>query len=186
MQARLLDKYKTEVIPVLDAKFGYKNPNARPKIEKIVISMGIGDAHAEKTKMESVRKQLASIAGQQPMVMKARKSVSNFKLREGMEIGLKVTLRGRRRDEFLDRLISLALPRVKDFRGLNPSSFDGRGNYNMGLVEQTVFPEIDVTDVTFTQGMNIAIQTSAASDEEARELLTLLGMPFRKDDEEGR
>ena len=159
MVARLLEKYKNEVIPALNERFGYKNPMSVPKLEKIVVSMGIG----------------------MPIITKARKSVSNFKLRKGYNVGLKVTLRGARMYEFLDRLVAIAVPRVRDFRGLNPSSFDGRGNYNMGLVEQSVFPEVDSTNVTFTQGMNIAMQTSAGTDEEARELLALLGMPFRKD-----
>ena len=146
-----------------------------------MISMGIGDAHQDEARLEAARKQLALISGQLPVITRARKSVSNFKLREGMKVGLKVTLRGGRMYEFLDRLISLAIPRVRDFRGLNPSSFDGRGNYNMGLIEQSVFPEIDPSTVTFTQGMNIAVHTTAETDEEARELLTRFGMPFRRD-----
>jgi len=162
MVARLLEKYRNEVAPGLRE-----------------VSMGIADAHSDKAKLEAAQGQLARITGQQPIIAKAKKSVSNFKLRRGYEVGLKVTLRGERMYEFLDRLISLAIPRVRDFRGLSPSSFDGRGNYNMGLVEQTVFPEIDPSKVTFTQGMNIAMQTSARTDEEARELLGMLGMPFR-------
>jgi len=180
MVARLLERYKSEIAPALAEQFGHSNRMAVPKLEKIIVSMGIGDAHHEQAKLEAAQKHLALITGQQPIVTKARKSVSNFRLREGFETGLKVTLRGQRMYEFLDRLISLAIPRVKDFRGLNPSAFDGRGNYNMGLVEQSVFPEIDPGTVTFTQGMNIALQTSAKTDEEARELLTLLGMPFRR------
>ncbi len=181
MVARLAEKYANEVAPVMGEKFAHTSPLSIGKLQKIVVSMGIGDGHSDKAKMEAAAKQLGLITGQRPIVMKARKSVSNFNLREGMEVGLKVTLRGTRMFEFLDRLISLAIPRVRDFRGLNPSSFDGRGNYNMGLVEQTVFPEIDPADVTTTLGMNIAIQTSAKTDEEAREMLTLLGMPFRQD-----
>jgi len=181
MAVRLLEKYNDEVLPGLKERFGYANPMQLPRLEKIVISIGIGDAKQETAKLEAAQKQLALIAGQKPIVTKARKSISNFKLREGYEVGLKVTLRRDRMWEFLDRLISLAIPRVRDFRGLNPSSFDGRGNYNMGLVEQTVFPEIDPSTVGFTQGMNIAMQTSAKTDEEARELLARLGMPFRKD-----
>ncbi|MBC8373432.1 MAG: 50S ribosomal protein L5 [Planctomycetes bacterium] len=181
MQPRLLEKYRNDVVPVLSERFGYTNCLSIPKVEKIVVSMGIGDAHSEKAKLETAQKQLALIVGQSPIVTKAKMSVSNFKLREGMSVGLKVTLRGARMYEFLDRMISLAIPRVKDFRGLNASSFDGRGNYNMGFTEQSVFPEIDPSSVTFTQGMNVAIQTSARSDEEARELLTLMGMPFRRD-----
>jgi len=181
MQSRLLEKYRSDVAQALTERFGYKNRLSIPKVEKVVISMGIGDAHSEKAKMETATEQLARIAGQKPVVMKAKMSVSNFKVREGMNVGLKVTLRSTRMYDFLDRMISLAIPRVKDFRGLNPSSFDGRGNYNMGFVEQSVFPEIDPSGVTFTQGMNVAIETSADTDEEARELLTLLGMPFRRD-----
>ena len=178
---RLQEKYKSEATPALKERFGYKNPMAVPALKKIIISMGIGDAGTEKAKLEIATKQLALIAGQQPIVIKAKKSVSNFKLREGMNVGLKVTLRGNQMYEFLDRLVSLAIPRVKDFRGLNPSSFDGRGNYNMGLVEQSVFPEIDPTTITFTQGMNVTFVTSAETDAEARELLSLLGMPYRQD-----
>ncbi len=181
MVARLLEKYRKEVVPALNERFGYKNPMAVPKLEKIVISMGIGDGQTDSAKLETAQKQLALISGQQPIITKAKKSISNFKLRKGNKIGLKVTLRGARMYEFFDRLVSIAVPRVRDFRGLNPSGFDGRGNYNMGLAEQSVFPEVDPTKVTFTQGMNIAMQTTAKTDEEARELLTLMGMPFRKD-----
>lgn len=181
MAARLLEKYKTDVTSALVEKFGYGNVMAVPRLEKIVVSMGIGVAQQDETRLETAQKQLALITGQQPIVTKAKKSISNFKLREGMNVGLKVTLRNAQMYEFLDRLISLAIPRVRDFRGLSPSSFDGRGNYNMGMVEQTVFPEIDPASITFTQGMNITLQTSANTDEEARELLSLLGMPFRRD-----
>jgi len=181
MGARLQEKYKSEVVPALKERFKYRNPMAVPKMLKIVVSMGIGQAHAESARLEGAMKHLSQITGQKPVVTKAHKSISNFKLREGYEVGLKVTLRGPRMYEFFDRLVTLAIPRVKDFRGLNPSSFDGRGSYNMGLTEQTIFPEVDPASVTFTQGMNIAIQTNATSDEEARELLTLMGMPFRKD-----
>ncbi len=181
MVTRLLDQYRNEVAPGLKERFGYDNPMAIPKLEKIVISMGIGQAHQEQAKLEAAQKQLALIAGQRPMVTRAKKPISNFKLRKGMEVGLKVTLRGQRMYEFLDRLISLAIPRVRDFRGLSPSSFDGRGNYNMGLVEQTVFPEVDASAVAFSQGMNISMQTTARTDEEALELLSRMGMPFRTD-----
>ena len=180
MLARLHEKYAKEVTPGLVSRFGYTNPMSVPRLGKIVISMGIGDAHTNQARLEMAVKHLAQIAGQQPVTVKAKKSISNFKLREGYPVGVKVTLRGRRMWEFLDRLISLAIPRVKDFRGLNASGFDGRGNYNMGLVEQSVFPEIDATTLTSTQGMNIAMQTTARTDEEARELLSGLGMPFRK------
>ncbi|MFP4139295.1 MAG: 50S ribosomal protein L5 [Phycisphaerae bacterium] len=185
MVARVREQYRSEVIPALKERFGYTNPMEVPVLEKIVISMGIGDAQNDKARLEAAEKHLATIAGQKPVVTKARKSVSNFHLREGSKVGLKVTLRDTRMWEFFDRLVSLAIPRVRDFRGLNPSGFDGRGNYNMGLTEQTVFPEIDPASVNFTQGMNIAFQTSADSDEEARELLSLLGMPFRRENEQG-
>jgi large subunit ribosomal protein L5 len=181
MGARLQEKYKQDVVPALAEEFKLKNPNAVPKLQKIVLSMGIGDADTDKAKLELATKQLALIAGQQPIVTLAKTSISNFKLRQGMKVGLKVTLRGARMWEFMDRLVTLAIPRVKDFRGLNPGGFDGRGNYNMGLSEQTVFPEVDSSTVTFTQGMNIAMQTNARNDEQARALLTRLGMPFRKD-----
>jgi len=181
MVTRLLDKYRKQAVPELKAQFGYDNPMALPKLDKIVVSMGVGTAHEDSARLEAAQKQLAQITGQQPVVTKAKKSISNFKLREGFQVGLKVTLRGARMYEFLDRLISLAIPHVRDFRGLSPSSFDGRGNYNMGLIEQTVFPEIDAASVTFTQGMNIALHTTARTDEEARALLSRLGMPFRRD-----
>ena len=181
MAARVAERYKSEVLPALNKRFGYKNQHAVPKLEKIVISMGIGDGQTESAKLEAAAEQLTRIAGQKAVITIAKKSVSNFKLREGNKVGLKVTLRGKRMYEFFDRLVALAIPRVRDFRGLNPSSFDGRGNYSMGLIEQSVFPEIDPAKITFTQGMNITFQTSAKTDEEARELLELLGMPFRKD-----
>lgn len=179
MITRLLEKYNNQIVPALTERFGYGNIFAVPKLVKIVISMGIGDAHREQAKLETAQDQLGLIAGQRPVVTRARKSVSNFKIREGYSAGLKVTLRGQRMYEFLDRLVALAIPRVRDFRGLNPSGFDGRGNFNMGLIEQSIFPEINPDKVTFTQGMNIAIETSAGTDEEGRELLSMLGMPFR-------
>jgi large subunit ribosomal protein L5 len=177
--ARLKDLYKSKIMPELTREFGYGNIMAVPKIEKIVISMGVGKASQDKKYIELARKDLAMIAGQMPAVCKAKKSVSNFKVREGMETGLKVTMRGVRMYEFLDRLISLAIPRVRDFRGLNPNGFDGRGNYSMGLAEQSVFPEINPAKVEAQQGMNITFVTTARTDEEARRLLTLFGMPFR-------
>ena len=180
MLARLHEKYTKDVTPDLVSRFGYTNPMSVPKLSKIVVSMGIGDANTNQARLEMGVKHLALITGQQPVTIKAKKSISNFKLREGYPVGVKVTLRGKRMWEFLDRLISLAVPRVKDFRGLNASGFDGHGNYNMGLVEQSVFPEIDPATLTSTQGMNIAMQTTARTDEEARELLGGLGMPFRK------
>lgn len=185
MVARVREQYSNEVIPALKERFGYTNPMQIPVLEKIVISMGIGDAQQDKARLEAAEKHLTTIAGQKPVITRARKSVSNFHLRQGSTVGLKVTLRGTRMWEFFDRLVSLAIPRVRDFRGLNPSGFDGRGNYNMGLTEQTVFPEIDPASVSYTQGMNIAFQTSADTDEEARELLSLLGMPFRRENEQG-
>jgi large subunit ribosomal protein L5 len=176
--ARLLEKYRTEVHPKLKEELGVRNPLAVPRLEKIVISMGIGQAVQDKKYIEMHSKELAQIAGQRPLVCKARKSVSNFKLREGQAIGLKVTLRGHRMYEFLDRLANIAVPRVRDFRGLNPSGFDGRGNFSMGLSEQTVFPEVSPDAVERRQGMNITLVTSAHDDRMARQLLTLMGLPF--------
>ncbi len=181
MAARLREYYKTDVTPGLKERFDYQNPMAIPRLQKIVISMGMGDAHDEKAKLETATEQLRLIAGQNPVITRARRSVSNFKLRKGMTVGLKVTLRGDRMYEFLDRLVTVSIPRVKDFRGLNPNGFDGRGNYNMGIAEQSIFPEIDPASITFTQGMNITMQTTAETDEEARELLRGLGMPFREE-----
>jgi large subunit ribosomal protein L5 len=180
--ARLIERYKKEVVPALQANLGRKNVLSIPRLRKVVVSMGVGKAIAEKTRLETAQRELGLITGQRPLVCAARKSVSNFKLRQGMKIGAKVTLRGRRMYEFLDRLISVAIPRVRDFRGLDPRGFDGRGNYNLGLTEQTVFPEVDPDKVQFQQGMNIALVTSARNDAEARQLLSLMGMPFRKDE----
>ena len=179
--ARLMVAYKERVIPALQQQFGYKNLLATPRLEKIVISMGLGKAvtAGEKAKLEQAEKELAVIAGQKPVRCKAKKSVANFKVREGMETGLKVTLRGTRMYEFLDRLITLAFPRVKDFRGVDPSGFDKSGNYNFGFNEQTVFPEVDAAAVTFQQGMNITMVTTAKSADEGRELLKQFGFPFR-------
>jgi len=177
--ARLRDLYKSRVVPELTKEFGYQNVMAVPKVEKIVISMGIGRATQDKKFLELAKKDLTMISGQVPAVCRARKSVSNFKVREGNETGLKVTLRGVRMYEFMDRLVNLAIPRVRDFRGLNLNSFDGRGNYSMGLAEQSVFPEINPAKVEFQQGMNITFTTTAATDEEARRLLSLFGMPFK-------
>ena len=177
--ARLLDLYKAKIIDSLKSEFGYRNLMQVPKLEKIIVSMGVGQAARDKKLIVGPEADLTQITGQKPFVCKARKSVSNYKTRIGMDIGLKVTMRGRRMYEFLDRLISLAVPRVRDFRGLNPNGFDGRGNYNMGLNEQMVFPEINPDKVQFTQGMNITMVTSAKTDEEARQLLKLFGMPFR-------
>lgn len=177
--ARLRDLYKSKVVGELTKEFGYQNVMAVPKVEKIVISMGVGRATQDKKFLELAKKDLIMISGQMPVVCKAKKSVSNFKVRQGYETGLKVTLRGVRMYEFMDRLINLAIPRVRDFRGLNPNSFDGRGNYSMGLAEQSVFPEVNLAKVEFQQGMNITFTTTALTDEEGRKLLTLFGMPFR-------
>lgn len=178
--ARLMERYTKEIVPRLAERFSRKNKLSLPRLQKIVVNMGVGVALQDKTKMEQAAAQLAQITGQRPVITKAKKAVSGFRLREGNEIGCMVTLRGRRMFEFLDRLISIALPRIRDFRGVNPKSFDGHGNYNMGLAEQVVFPEIDPDKVTFTQGMDISFVTSTNSDEEARELLRAFGMPFRE------
>ncbi len=180
---RLLERFNKELAPAMQQKLGIKNLLAVPRFEKIVISMGLGKAmtSGEKAKMEQAEKELAVIAGQKPVRCKARKSVANFKVREGMETGLKVTLRGNRMYEFIDRLISLAIPRVKDFRGLDPKGFDKAGNYNFGFNEQTVFPEVDGAQVTFQQGMNITMVTTARNVEHGRELLKQFGMPFREE-----
>jgi len=176
---RLKTRFEKEIAPVLQSDLKITNKFALPRVAKVVISMGLGKAISEKPRLEAAVKELTQIAGQKAVICKAKKSVSNFKLREGMEIGAKVTLRGNRMWEFLDRLIILAIPRVKDFRGLNPKGFDGRGNYNMGLAEQTVFPEVDSANMTFQQGMNITIVTTANSNAEGFALLKHLGMPFR-------
>jgi large subunit ribosomal protein L5 len=180
---RLIAHYREKVVPALRQRFGYKNALAVPRLEKIVISMGLGKAvtGGEKGKLEQAEKELSVIAGQKPQRCKAKKSVANFKVREGMETGLKVTLRGARMYEFLDRLIALAIPRVKDFRGLAPNGFDKNGNYNFGFTEQTVFPEVDAAAVTFQQGMNVTMVTTARSPDEGRELLKSFGFPFRED-----
>jgi large subunit ribosomal protein L5 len=176
-----MEKYEKEVRPLLMEQKGTKNNMAVARLEKIVVSMGVGSTIQEKRRIELAAKDLSVIVGQKPLACKARKSVSNFKVREGMDTGLKVTLRGRRMYEFLDRLISVAIPRVRDFRGLNPRSFDGRGNYSLGVSEQTIFPEIDSASVEWPQGMNITVVTTADNDRESRELLRLMGMPFRMD-----
>jgi len=178
--ARLKDLYKSKVIQGLTKEFGYKNSMSVPRMVKVVISMGIGKAAQDKKFLESAKKDLIMIAGQMPVACKAKKSVSNFKVREGTETGLKVTVRGLRMYEFMDRLISLAIPRVRDFRGLNANSFDGRGNYSMGLSEQSVFPEINLAKMEFQQGMNITFVTTAKTNDEARKLLELFGMPFKR------
>ena len=178
--ARLKDLYKSKIAPELTKEFDYKNPMAVPRMEKVIISMGVGRALQDKKFMEFAKQDLMMITGQIPVVCKAKKSASNFKVREGYETGLKVTVRGRRMYEFMDRLISLAIPRVRDFRGLNPKSFDGRGNYSMGLAEQSVFPEINLAKIEFQQGMNITFVTTAKTNDEAIKMLSLFGMPFRE------
>ena len=178
--ARLKEMYLNEIVPAMTKKFGYKNVMEVPKIEKIVINMGVGEARDNAKLLESADKDLEIISGQKPVITKAKKSIANFKIREGMSIGCKVTLRGERMYEFADRLINLALPRVRDFRGVNPNAFDGRGNYALGIKEQLIFPEIDFDKVDKVRGMDIIFVTTAKTDEEARELLTLFGMPFRK------
>ena len=177
---RLLDKYKTEIVAKLKEKLGRENVLSLPKLQKIVINMGVGKALQDKNRMEQAAEQLSNIAGQKSQITKARIAVSAFRLRQGNEIGCRVTLRGRRMYEFLDRLISVALPRIRDFRGINPKSFDGNGNYTVGLSEQMVFPEIDPDKVNFSQGMDITFVTSTRSDDESRELLRAFGMPFRE------
>ena len=174
------DLYKSKIVPQLTEEFGYKNPMAVPKLEKVVVSMGVGRATQDKKFLELAKDDLKMITGQSPLVCKAKKSVSNFKVRQGDETALKVTVRGVRMYEFVDRLISLAIPRVRDFRGLDPNSFDGRGNYSMGLTEQSVFPEINPAKIEFQQGMNVTFVTTAETDREARKLLLLFGMPFKE------
>lgn len=176
----LRKKYKEEIIPAMMKKFNYKNPMAVPKLEKIVVNIGVSEAVQNPSAIESAARDLAIITGQKPIVRKARKSISNFHLRKGMPIGLKVTLRGDRMYAFLYKLINIALPRVRDFQGVSPNSFDGRGNYTLGIKEQLIFPEIEYDKIDKIRGMDITIVTTAKTDEEAKELLTLLGMPFKK------
>lgn len=183
---RLQEKYEKEVLPHLAATLGRANRHALPKLVKIVVSMGVGSAVQEKKHLEEALAALQQITGQKPAPCRSRHSISNFKLREGLEIGAKVTLRGPRMWEFMDRLVSLALPRVRDFRGLNPKAFDGQGNYSLGLTEQLVFPEINPDKFTRTQGMNIAFITTATNNDESREMLRALGMPFRTEEAGGK
>ena len=178
--ARMKDFYKQEAAPALMKKFSYKSVMQTPKLDKIVVNVGAGEAKDNAKAIDAISGDLMKITGQKPVVCKAKKSVANFKLREGMPIGVKVTLRGDRMYEFLDRLFNVALPRVRDFRGINPNSFDGRGNYNMGIREQLIFPEIDYDRVDKVRGMDICFVTTAKTDEEARELLSLMGAPFTK------
>ena len=178
--ARLKETYKSEIVESMTKKFGYKNVMEVPKLDKIVINMGVGEAKDNSKLLETAVKDLEIIAGQKVVLTRAKKSVANFKIREGMAIGCKVTLRGERMYEFADRLINLALPRVRDFRGVNPNAFDGRGNYSLGIKEQLIFPEIEYDKVDKVRGMDICFVTTATTDEEARELLKLMGAPFSK------
>ena len=178
--ARLKEKYKSEIAPALAKEFDIKNPMAIPKIEKVVVNMGMGEASANAKLLDTAADELKAITGQKPVITKAKKSIAAFKLRQGMSIGTMVTLRGDRMYEFLDRLISVALPRVRDFRGISGKAFDGRGNYTLGIREQLIFPEIDFNKVDKTRGMNISIVTTAKNDDQARSLLKALGMPFRQ------
>ncbi len=178
--AQLREQYKTEIAPALMKKFGYKSVMQIPKLDKVIINVAAGEAIANPKVIDAIVSDVSQITGQKPIVCKAKKSVANFKLREGMPIGVKVTLRGERMYEFVERFFGLALPRVRDFRGINPNSFDGRGNYSMGIKEQLVFPEIEYDKIDKVRGMDICFVTTANTDEEARELLTLMGAPFAK------
>ena len=178
--SRLYDTYKDEIVPAMIKKFGYKNVMEIPKIEKIVINMGVGEAKDNAKALENAIKDMEQITGQKAVITKAKKSIANFKIREGVQIGCKTTLRGEKMYEFMDRLINLALPRVRDFRGVNPNAFDGRGNYSLGIREQLIFPEIEYDKVDKVRGMDVCFVTTAKTDEEARELLRLFSMPFAK------
>lgn len=178
--ARLREKYKNDIAPALAKEFEIKNPMAIPRVEKIILNMGLGEASANAKILDVATEELKTISGQKPVITKAKKSIAAFKLRQGMAIGTMVTLRGSRMYEFLDRLISVALPRVRDFRGVSAKAFDGRGNYTLGVREQLIFPEIDFNKVDKTRGMNISIVTTATNDDQARSLLKALGMPFRQ------
>jgi large subunit ribosomal protein L5 len=180
-QARLKTRYVEEIRPQLVERFGYSTPMQAPRIDKITVNMGVGDAKQDSKMLEAATEQLATITGQRPNVRRARKSIAQFKVREGMPVGVAVTLRGERSYEFLDRLLSIAIPRVRDFRGLSPRSFDGRGNYSMGLREQIIFPEVDYDEVDQIRGLDITITTTASSDEEAFALLESIGMPFARE-----
>lgn len=178
--ARLQEQYKKDIMPAMTKKFAYKNVMQVPKLDKIIVSVAAGEAKDNSKIIDSIMNDLSLITGQKPIVCKAKKSVANFKLRQGMKIGAKVTLRGQKMYEFLDRFFNVALPRVRDFRGINPNSFDGRGNYSVGVKEQLIFPEIDYDKIDQIRGMDVNIITTAKTDEEARELLSLLGAPFKK------
>jgi large subunit ribosomal protein L5 len=177
--ARLRDRYREEVAPALQERFEIQNPMRIPKLEKIVVNMGVGEAVQNNRALDGAMEDLARITGQKPQLRRARKSIAGFKIREGMPVGARVTLRGERMWEFLDRLVTIALPRVRDFRGISPRSFDGRGNFALGLKEQTIFPEVSYDSIDATRGLDVAVVTTAETDDEARELLRMLGMPFR-------
>jgi len=183
-KARMQARYDDVIVKAMTEKFGYKNALQVPRLDKIVINMGVGEATQDKKKVDIAAGEMQQIAGQKPVIIKAKKSVAQFKLREGMPIGCKVTLRRERMFEFLDRLITIALPRVRDFRGVNPKSFDGRGNYAMGLKEQLIFPEISYDQIDSVRGMDVIVTTTARTDDEARELLRLFGFPFPQEEEE--
>ena len=183
MSSRLKDLYNTEIREQMTKKFGYTNVMQVPKLDKIVVNMGVGEARENEKLLEAAAKDMEIITGQKPVLTRAKKSIANFKIREGMPIGCKVTLRGDRMYEFLDRLVNLALPRVRDFRGVNPNSFDGRGNYAMGIKEQLIFPEIEYDKIDKVRGMDIIFTTTANTDEEARELLRLFNMPFAREEQ---
>ena len=178
MATRIKEKYLAEAVPALQQKFGYKNVMEIPRLEKVIINIGLGDCKDNAKALESAVAELTQFAGQKPLVTKARKSIANFKLRQGMNVGAKVTLRGARMEEFIDKLVNIALPRVRDFRGVSPKAFDGRGNYALGIKEQLIFPEIEYDKVEKIRGMEMIFVTTAKTDEEAKELLRLLGMPF--------
>ena len=179
--ARLKTRYNDEILPALTERFGYSTPMRVPRISKVTVNMGVGDAKQDSKLLDAASEQLATITGQRPNVRRARKSIAQFKVREGMPVGIAVTLRGERSYEFLDRLMSVAIPRIRDFRGMNPRSFDGRGNYSMGVREQIIFPEVDYDEVDQVRGLDITITTTAQSDDEAFALLEALGMPFSRE-----
>jgi len=184
-EARLQTRYREEILPALTERFGYSTPMRVPRILKVTVNMGVGDAKQDSKMLDAASEQLATITGQRPNVRRARKSIAQFKVREGMPVGVAVTLRGARGYEFLDRLMSVAIPRIRDFRGLNPRSFDGRGNYSMGVREQIIFPEVDYDEVDQVRGLDITITTTAESDDEAFALLEALGMPFAREGRQG-
>src|SRR5437763_1517272 len=179
-EARLQTRYREEILPALTERFGYSTPMQAPKIVKVTVNMGVGDAKQDSKMLEAATEQLGTLTGQKPNVRRARKSIAQFKVREGMPVGVAVTLRGERAYEFLDRLMSIAIPRIRDFRGLNPGAFDGRGNYSMGVREQIIFPEVDYDEIDQVRGLDVTITTTAATDEEASALLEAIGMPFAR------